>query len=278
MGACRRVVIFHTGGHVTNSHLLCSALPNRKAFHPITCALLDHPRLGPILFDTGLGSHTAELLSHRPMRVAARLARIIYKERYQLRVRLKELGVDPSEVKHAILSHLHFDHTGGARDLEDATFYVSRAEWERAFTLRGVKALLKGYVHDDFSELPVSLVDFQTPGEVWPFKGSVDLFGDGSVIAVSSAGHTAGHLSALVRLESGREVLLAGDAALVRQNFTIPADQGVVARRLRYDHDATWRVMLELREFWKQNPDAEIVTTHDGHLGRMLKKGPLELS
>ncbi len=278
MGACRRVILFHTGGHVANSHLLCAALPNRRAFHPITCAVLEHPKLGPIMFDTGLGSRTADLLTRRPMRLAARLARIVYAEHYQLRVRLEALGIHPQDVKHAILSHLHFDHTGGARDLEQAVFYVSRAEWERASALRGVKALLKGYVHDDFDDLPVSLVDFDKPSEVWPFEGSVDIFGDGSIIALSTAGHTAGHMSVLVRLESGREVLLAGDAALVRQNFTIPADQGMVTKRLRYDNEATWRVMLQLRKFWRAHPDAEIITTHDGHLGRVLKKGPLELS
>lgn len=260
---------------MVSSRHLCAALPNRRAFHPFSCAILDHATFGPVLFDTGLGSRTTELLTRRPLRLVARLARVVYADHYQLGTQLRALAIEPDAVQHVVMSHLHLDHTGGMRDLPAAVFHVTRAEHEYATHLTGVAALIKGFAADDYRDREFRFVDFRIEDQVWPFEVGADLFGDGSVVLLPTPGHTAGHQSALVTLASGREVMLAGDAALVRQNFTIPADQGLVTRGIRWDHAETWRTMLKLRAFWKSRPECEIVCCHDGRLGRRLKRGPL---
>lgn len=275
--AARRIVILHTGGMVLGSGHLCGALPNRRAFHPFSCAIIEHPAHGPVLFDTGLGSRTSVLLARRPLQLAARLARVVFADQYQLAEQLRAMGYEPTAIAHVVMSHLHLDHTGGMRDLPAATFHVTRTEWDHACAQHGLQALLRGYLLEDFRSIAPSFVEFDEEHAVWPFAGGCDLFGDGSVVLVPTPGHTPGHQSALVRLESGRQVMLAGDAALVRQNFTIPADQGMMGRGLRWDHAETWRTVLKLRAFWKNRPEVEIVPCHDGRLGRRLKRGPVIL-
>ena len=63
-------------------------------------------------------------------------------------------------------------------------------------------------------------VDFESPDadSFATFGRSLDLFGDGSVRLVSTPGHTAGHLSVVLRLRE-REALLTGDAAYTRRTI-----------------------------------------------------------
>ncbi|GAA1917524.1 N-acyl homoserine lactonase family protein [Microbacterium aoyamense] len=43
---------------------------------------------------------------------------------------LQRMGVEPEEVQHVILSHMHFDHVGNIHLFPNATFYMGRAEFE----------------------------------------------------------------------------------------------------------------------------------------------------
>jgi glyoxylase-like metal-dependent hydrolase (beta-lactamase superfamily II) len=85
-----------------------------------------------ILIDTGLGDRLSEQ------------ERAIYKvdRRGGLLARLAEIGLEPSDVTHVILTHLHFDHAGGivTRDVSGrlrpsfprARHFVQRMELETA--------------------------------------------------------------------------------------------------------------------------------------------------
>ena len=50
-------------------------------------------------------------------------------------------------------------------------------------------------------------------------EGDHDVFGDGSVMIISTRGHTPGHESLLVRLPKTGSVILSGDAAHFQANF-----------------------------------------------------------
>ena len=60
---------------------------------------------------------------------------------------LQELNVDPSEIDHVVISHLHFDHAGGLTRLNDgnpvccfpnATLHIQHQEWKDANENRAV--------------------------------------------------------------------------------------------------------------------------------------------
>jgi glyoxylase-like metal-dependent hydrolase (beta-lactamase superfamily II) len=49
--------------------------------------------------------------------------------------------------------------------------------------------------------------------------GDYDLFGDGSMIILATPGHTIGHQSMQVTLDSGKRMLIAQDAVWMQENL-----------------------------------------------------------
>ena len=49
--------------------------------------------------------------------------------------------------------------------------------------------------------------------------GDYDLFGDGSVLILSTPGHTLGHQAMKVKLASGKTIILAADAISIKENL-----------------------------------------------------------
>ena len=161
--------------------------------YPVLGFLCEHPR-GLVVFDTGL--HPDLATSGDRLRLSAHRFSIEIGAEHTLTAQLTRLGLDPADVGLAVLSHLHFDHTGGTGELPKARLVVQRDEWEAALDPRMV-------------ELGVSDPStFDHGREVQLVDGRHDLFGDGSLELVPTIGHTPGHQSLLVN----RDLMLVADA------------------------------------------------------------------
>jgi N-acyl homoserine lactone hydrolase len=146
-----------------------------------------------------------------------------------------------------VMTHLHVDHARAISEFPEATFIVSRAEWEAAIS----GGQFQGYVRRQFDHaFDYRLLDFEGPAteSFAGFGRSFDLFGDGSVRCVYTPGHTLGHRSVVVRLRA-REVLLTGDAIYLRQNL----DEMRLPHRTADDH-LHERSLRELRRYATETP------------------------
>lgn len=59
-----------------------------------------------------------------------------YNDRHLLIAGLKEIGLAPGDIKHVVLSHLHFDHALNLSLFKEATVYISQAELDHAHRVR----------------------------------------------------------------------------------------------------------------------------------------------
>ena len=228
--------------------------PRRWRWCPLQAFLVEHPGAGPLLVDTGLDPSV--------LRDPAALFGPLLARRFVLRVaedqdaasQARQRGVQPTAIRTVVLTHLHFDHVGGAGVLPDAQFLFDRREWEQA--LRG--RLLEGYRRATVDRpLAWRALDLATGVPSDGFVRTLDLFGDGSVRLVSTVGHSPGHLSVLLRTAAG-PLLLAGDAAYTRRAIAEGHDQLAMADR------AAYRDSLAALARWAQaNRDAPLLCTHD---------------
>lgn len=111
---------------------------------------------------------------------------------------LAQAGIKPEDVDVIGLSHHHADHTGQAALFPNARLIVGAGDFEEAKAPppQGGPSPIAPWLKDG--------------AKVTKATTDVDIFGDGSVVAIHLPGHTPDHMSLLVRLKSG-PVLLTGD-------------------------------------------------------------------
>ncbi|UUO09139.1 MBL fold metallo-hydrolase [Blastopirellula sp. J2-11] len=123
---------------------------------------------------------------------------------------LAALGVAPEDIDIVILSHLHWDHAGGATTrlegriaatFPSATYYIQRQEWDDANS--NTLELSGGYDLDDF--LPLA-----NEGRLMLIDGSQEIVPD--VRVIQTGGHTRGH-QAIEIASSGEGLMFLGDVA-----------------------------------------------------------------
>jgi N-acyl homoserine lactone hydrolase len=123
-------------------------------------------------------------------------------EEQRLPNRLAELGLQREDIDVVFCGHLHFDHAGGVCEFCGAEVHVHEKELEAAR-----EPADEAYFPEDL-DCPIN----------WRvYKGEYDLVP--GVRAIETPGHTAGHMSMLVTLPKGAPILLAGDAADLRENL-----------------------------------------------------------
>jgi N-acyl homoserine lactone hydrolase len=231
--------------------------PRSKWFWaPIPVFLIEHPGVGAILVDTGLHPTVVD----NPASSLGRRGAVLFKTRMtpeqavgeQARAR----GVEPRDIGHVVMTHLHWDHSSGISEFPGATFIVNKAEWESA-TKHG---FMRGYHHAHFHPLyDWRTIDFSSDrvSSHESFGRAVDLFGDGSVRLLWTPGHSAGHMSVLLRLEGG-EALLTADAAYARRTIEESLIPAVVD-----DEHLYRRSLKEIQRYLEPRPDTVVIPGHD---------------
>lgn len=182
---------------------------------PINVYVIEHER-GLVLFDTGQDRASVTDPHYFPGgilgRIYSRLARFSIGAGDTLTAQLAAAGFDIADVTTVVLSHLHQDHIGGLRELGHAEILVSEDEHR---TMDARHPELEGILLDHLRMpgirwSPLSLPELADPG-IRPFTRGHDIFGDGSLVILSTPGHTPGSISLLVRRAGNPPLLLVGD-------------------------------------------------------------------
>ena len=110
---------------IFNCAAMAPYVPRWRAGTPSLLVETDH---GLVLVDTGMGVH--DHTSPGPMVRAFSAWLNVTRDPEQTAVRqLARLGYHPEDVRHIVLTHLHFDHAGGLPDFPHAHVHVHRREY-----------------------------------------------------------------------------------------------------------------------------------------------------
>ena len=218
---------------------------------PIPCFLIDHPQ-GAVLFDSGIHRDAQHDPAAR-LGFAAKVFDVEFRPGEDVAARLAAVQIDAGRIRYLVNSHLHFDHTGGNVAVPNAQLVVQRSEWEA------------GHDADMIRQNFYDPKDYDLGHDVLAVSGEHDLFGDGRVVCLPTYGHTPGHQSLRVRLDSG-DVILTGDACYLRRTLEALHLPSVV-----HDAEAMLSALRQLRtlrdrgtriyyghdpEFWSGVPQA----------------------
>ena len=178
----------------------------------LTCPLIIKGNQA-ILVDTGIGN-----------RLSAVERKIFDHQEGWLPEGLAALGMEPGDVTHVLLSHLHFDHCGQNAVFRHAPHFVQGTELSRA-----QRESPELYDWFDFMNARFELLD-----------GDTELLPGLSVI--TTPGHTSGHQSVVVTASDGSSDVLIGDAAYTPRVYQeLPAElpDGQAADRGSWEQSLT---------------------------------------
>jgi glyoxylase-like metal-dependent hydrolase (beta-lactamase superfamily II) len=229
---------------------------------PINVYLVEHAD-GLVLFD--LGQDRASVTDPdgyfpgQPTRFFYdRLARFEIGPRETLTAQLAARRHAPSDVRLAVMSHLHEDHIGGIRELPNAEFVVSNGEWQ---TMQRALPEPRGILrrHIDLPGLRYRRIDFEPMGDptLAPFREGHDLMGDGSLVLLPTPGHTSGSMSLFVRRRGRASLLMVGDLTYEAELLEAGRIPGVG------DKSALRTTSTLVRELERANPGLAILPAHD---------------
>ena len=110
-------------GHCTHPEFILMRGGQRHSVPiPALIALLEHPKLGPILFDTG---YTPRFFSHTqrfPYSLYAKITPVYVDDAETACHQLQARDIAPTDIRYLIISHFHADHVGGLADFPKAQF------------------------------------------------------------------------------------------------------------------------------------------------------------
>lgn len=178
---------------------------------PVAAYLIETPK-GKVLVDTGWNTTSRTSPFKEVGIISYPVSTPILPEGQAIDEQLARMGLAATDVDYVTFTHLDADHASGLKRVAGAkNIIVDQAELSAANTswLRYGKHMWEGVTMKTF-EMKAS--------EYGPQKRSYDVFGDGSVILVSTPGHTEGHVSVLVR-NQGKFVLIVGDVGYEKNSW-----------------------------------------------------------
>ncbi len=178
---------------------------------PVSVYLIEHPK-GLVLIDTGW--HTDVRIDQK--KHLSFFHYIINKaelpEGQAITEQLDKLGFKPSDIDYVVMSHLHSDHASGLKLVKEAKkILVSDMEWEETIKRSA------NYVSSMWDGVTMEKFEFQksTCGKE---KLAFDLFGDDTIVFVSTPGHTMGLASTIIKNDE-KFVLLCSDVGYAPKSW-----------------------------------------------------------
>jgi len=217
---------------------------------PVNVGIIQHQEFGAYLIDAGLDKSYV----HNPYgTIRGLMVNYLGKGSQEPNTHIAAiLDQESIQLKGVFLTHLHTDHTAGIVDLPKDILYVAGKN-ERYINFRFfmLSEHLAGI--DELHE-----IDFAEGIDLPPLGKAVDLFGDGSLWAISSSGHAAGHVIFLIN-GIDEQVLFTGDACNDDYQFETGIGPGSYSSDLEGGQEILERIIL----FKERYPEVKLVYGHD---------------
>jgi glyoxylase-like metal-dependent hydrolase (beta-lactamase superfamily II) len=233
--------------HLFNGFTCNARLP--ASWHTGQLCLLIETRQGLVLVDTGLGR---EDYVHQPaiLRTFKLVTKVPLNPEEAAVCQVARLGYRPEDVRHVVLTHMHFDHCGGLPDFPRARVHVHRRELQ-AFTGHRRRWTDWAYVRRHIAHRPEFQL-YDDAGERWFDLPAIRLPFEPEMWLVPLFGHTRGHCGMAVHTGS-RWLFHVGDAAPIGFTESVPR---WLARLVLGPHAP------RLRAFQAAHPGIRLTTGH----------------
>lgn len=166
----------------------------------MACLLVETDQ-GLVLVDTGLG-----LDDYTDPAWMTRLFRIItivpFDPNEAAVNRIKQMGYKPEDIRHIILTHMHFDHCSGLPDFPHAKVHVHHREYE-AFTDNKILSFDEYAYNKRYIAHQPDFVFYRSVDSKWYDFDAIRLPFEPEMYFIPLHGHSRGHCGVAIKTSSG---------------------------------------------------------------------------
>ena len=219
----------------------------------MSAVLVKHPK-GDLLIDAGFGKEINNQFSMMPLMFRLGTS---FEKAVPAAEQLARAGYDLKNLHGILLTHGHWDHISGISDFPEIPVLVTADEhrfidgdspWTAV-----ARSLNANYTEYSFEERPYL-----------GFPKSHDLYGDGSIVIVSSPGHTPGSVIVFLALPNGRRYAMVGDLVWQREGIALREEKPWLMRRSAdSDAEQVRENILRVAAIATRFPEMVIVPAHD---------------
>lgn len=245
-----KVYAFHAGSLKTQTqYLLKDTRIGTPMEIPMPFLVIQHGKEW-VAFDTGCNALAAKDPAGYWGEATAKAYVPAIKPEQEFREAIKLLGLKPRDFKAAVISHGHLDHAGAIDNFTGTRVPIYFQKTELREIRKVVDAATPGAAY--------CLGDFKHMKElnIQEVEGLFDIFGDQTVMAFPTPGHTIGHQSLYVKLSTGDTFIYCADAL-----YTLETMERSVPPGLAADIPATMQNVHWFR--LEQRRGVRIVPSHD---------------
>jgi glyoxylase-like metal-dependent hydrolase (beta-lactamase superfamily II) len=244
------------GGLVNLDHPTAKAAGLKNEDEPIQVYfhVVHHPSRGMYIVDTGIERALRDDPDHAAVRGI--VASVMHREKMKIHAPLGEwLAQHKEPLRGVLLTHLHLDHVMGMPDVPKGTpIFAGPGEttasaFMNVFVRPSIDRALEG-------QSPIEEWQYQADGD-GRFAGVMDVFGDGSLWALSTPGHTPGSTAYLARTPKG-PVLMTGDTCHTAWGWEHDVEPGTFTA----DHAANVESLSRLRTLVREHPAIDVRLGH----------------
>ncbi|KAF4459916.1 metallo-beta-lactamase superfamily domain-containing [Fusarium albosuccineum] len=231
-----------------------AGLKERREPIKIFAHVLRHPTQGFFLVDTGVSRRFVS--DPKAVGVGWVLRKYAGIGDMKANQSTKEIiDAEGTPLRGVFMTHLHLDHVSGLPDVpKDVPIYVGPKEAESGLL---ANVAVQG-TNDRLLAGRPPLQEFNIPkDEDEKFEGVIDIFGDSTLFAIHSPGHTTGHIALVARTPAG-PVLMTGDVCHTRWGW----ENGVEPGTFLKDRDPSRTSLFALKALSERHPDMEVKLGH----------------
>ncbi len=267
-GLMVKLTLFQAGYCTAPEHLLQRRGRRVEVKLPALFALIEHPKFGYILFDTGYSRRFYEETSRGWNWLYGKITPVTIDERNEAQAQLARQGIGVNEIEHVLISHFHADHVGALRDFPKAKFHYLAEGWDTLRNKKGFaavrQAFLPGLLPADFETRGVaypSIHETPLPPNLAPFTHGLDLFGDETIWLISLPGHAVGQMGVAVQAEDGFYFLVADACwqSIAYQEYRLPSRLAYLLFPYPRLYDMT---LKQIHGVWQRQSGVHIIPSH----------------
>ncbi|CAK7210067.1 hypothetical protein SBRCBS47491_000645 [Sporothrix bragantina] len=231
-----------------------AGLKERREPIKIFAHIIRHPSKGFFLVDTGVSRRFVA----DPAAVGVGWILRKYAGISDMKVQQSTKEIIDAETKPlqgVFMTHLHLDHVSGLPDIaKDIPLFVGPHEADSDLFMN---IAVQG-TNDRLLAGRPPLQELNIPTDVdKKFEGVLDIFGDGTLFAIHSPGHTTGHIALVARTPAG-PVLLTGDVCHTRWGWDNCVEPGSFLK----ERDPSRQSLFALKALSERHPNMEIKLGH----------------